>query len=203
VLILAAGPILKVYGSGYATHTTTLLGLLAVGTIPGCLVVIAISLDRIAGQVVRATWTRLALTVLVLGGSWVLVKRDGVDGIALAWGSANLLVAITRLPTIVGAARRRAALAPVPALVNDATAHKPLHAAQVRPQPMRLRHQPVGRHRVDTVRVERAERQSSRAHPPPALVPRSPAPNALSPSENTARALELLISLSTEVGFPS
>ena len=90
LLILAARPILDIYGSGYAVHAASLLVLLAVGTVPSCLVVVAVSLDRIVGRVGRATLTRLVLTVLVLGGGWLLMRRVGIDGVALAWGGANL-----------------------------------------------------------------------------------------------------------------
>jgi O-antigen/teichoic acid export membrane protein len=107
VIVLAAHPILEIYGPGYADHATLLLGLLAIGTIPSCLVVVAISLDRIASRVGRATLTRLVLTVLVLGGSFLLVRKVGVDGVAFAWGGANLVVAVARVPTIATAARRR------------------------------------------------------------------------------------------------
>ncbi len=106
LIFVAARPILKIYGSGYVVSTMSLLRLLIIGTIPGCLILIAISLDRIAGRVGRATVTRLTLTVLVLGGSWLLAKKLGTSGVALAWGGANLVVALMRLPTIVKAARR-------------------------------------------------------------------------------------------------
>jgi O-antigen/teichoic acid export membrane protein len=107
VLFVAARPVLTIYGTGYARHAAALLALLALGSIPGCLVVVVVSLDRIAGQVGRATATRLILAALVLGGSWVLVKRVGVDGVAYAFGAANLLVALARMPTIVATARRQ------------------------------------------------------------------------------------------------
>lgn len=112
LLIVAAHPILDVYGSGYAGNTTSLLRLLSLGVIPSCLVVVALSLDRIAGRVGRATLTRLALTVLVLGGSWFLVRKLGTSGVAFAWGGANLVVAIARFPTIAGTIRRRTSHSP-------------------------------------------------------------------------------------------
>ena len=86
LLGLGARYILAIYGAKYAVHGATLLALLAVGTIPSCIVVIAVSLDRIAGRVGRGTLTRLVLTVLVLGGSWLLVGKVGVNGVAFAWG---------------------------------------------------------------------------------------------------------------------
>lgn len=108
VLLLAAGPILSIYGHEYAVHAAGLLGLLAVASLPRCLVVVTWSLDRIEGRVGRAAWTQLALAVLVLGGSGLLVRLTGIDGAGLAWLGGNLVIAIVRFPTIARAARGRA-----------------------------------------------------------------------------------------------
>jgi O-antigen/teichoic acid export membrane protein len=197
VLILAARPILDIYGSRYALHMTSLLGLLSVGTIPSSFVVLAISLDRIAGRVGRATLTRLVLTVLVLGGGWLLLRRVGIDGVAFAWGGANLVVALARFPTIAGAARRRTAPASVPIPVR-----RP--AVQVRSDPPGLhRHSAAGRHRVGAPQADRAERPGRLPQPP--VPPVAHAPQLSSAPESTGqtvRALELLISLSKEAGLP-
>jgi O-antigen/teichoic acid export membrane protein len=107
VLWLAAGPILSIYGHRYAIHASLLLGLLAAGTVPNGLLAIAFALDRIAGQLGRAAWSRLSLAVLILGGSWLLLRRAGIDGVGLAWLGANTVVALARIPTIVSAARTR------------------------------------------------------------------------------------------------
>lgn len=108
LLTLAPGPILDIYGPEYAAHASLLLSLLAAGALPNGLVMIALALDRIASRVDRAAWTQLALAVLVLGGSWLLLRKLGIDGAGIAWVAGNLVVAIARCPTIVGAARGRA-----------------------------------------------------------------------------------------------
>ena len=112
VLVVAARPILSIYGSSYASQAASLLGLLAVGVLPRSLVIITFSLDRLAGKVGRATLTNLVLTVLFLGGSWVSLPRVGLTGVALAWCVGNLIIAIVRLPTIVRAVTHKAADAP-------------------------------------------------------------------------------------------
>ena len=109
LLVLAPRLILGIYGGGYSVHAAVLLRLLAVGSIPYSLVMITLALDRIARRVDRAAWSQLALAVLVLGGSWLLLKRLGIDGVGVAWAGGNLVVAIVRLPTIIDAARRPAA----------------------------------------------------------------------------------------------
>ena len=108
LLVLAPRLILGIYGGRYAVHAALLLRLLAVGSIPDSLVLITLALDRIARRVDRAAWTQMALAVLVLGGSWLLLKRLGIDGVGVAWAGGNLVIAIVRLPTIIGAARRPA-----------------------------------------------------------------------------------------------
>lgn len=200
LLTLAGRPILEIYGSRYADHATSLLVLLAVGTIPACLVAVAISLDRLAGQVGRATLTRFVLTVLVLGGSWLLVRKVGIDGVAFAWGGANLIVALARFPTIVGAARRPTAPVPMPV-----PALRP--SAEQRPQermhsqlPSLHRHRAAGRHRAG----HHAEHSDHLSPPLAPQVARASEPlSAPEPTGQTARALELLMSLGVEVRLPS
>jgi O-antigen/teichoic acid export membrane protein len=196
VLILAAHPILEIYGSGYATHAASLLGLLAVGTIPSCMVIVAISLDRIAGRVGRATLTRFILTAFVLGGSWMLVRKIGIDGVAFAWGGANLIVALARFPTIARAARRQTTTSPKPILL-------PRRPVPTHTRPGIHRRPAAGRHRAGVPRTDRAERLG---HLPPSPAPppvRAPTMSAaLDPTEQTAKALQLLMSLGSEVGFP-
>jgi O-antigen/teichoic acid export membrane protein len=115
VLILAPRLILSIYGAGYAARAPELLALLAAAALPNAFLQVTIALDRITGRVGRANWSRLALAVLVLGGSWVLMKRLGIDGAALAWGGGNLVVAVARSPTVFGAARGAPApVVPVP-----------------------------------------------------------------------------------------
>jgi len=111
-LVVAARPILSIYGSSYASQAASLLGLLAVGVLPRSLLVITFSLDRLAGKVGRATLTNLVLTVLFLGGSWVSLPRVGLTGVALAWCFGNLIIAIVRLPTIIRAVTHKAADVP-------------------------------------------------------------------------------------------
>ena len=201
LLILAGHPILEIYGSRYADHTTALLSLLAVGTIPSCLVAIALSLDRIAGKVGRATLTRLVLTVLVLGGCWLLVRKVGIDGVALAWGGANLIVALARFPTIAGAARRRTTTAPMPIPVRRPLA-KPRPPVPAHSRPPGFHRRPAaGRHRAGAIRSEQLDHLPRPPAPPVARAPTlSAAPD---PAEQTAQALQLLMSLGKEVEFPS
>lgn len=197
VLIVAAHPILEIYGSGYAVHAASLLGMLAVGTIPNSLVVVAVSLDRIAGRVGRATLTRLALTVLVLGASVLLLRRVGTDGVAWAWGGANLVVALIRLPTIMRAIRRRTVPEQVTGLRQGQRLPRTL--TQTRSQRIAL-HGDVspGRHRAGAPGARRVKRAEHFAHSlAPSVVNVPPQGDLRRETAETTEALQLLMSLGT------
>ncbi|HEX6448995.1 MAG TPA: hypothetical protein VF060_06005 [Trebonia sp.] len=114
LLVVAARPILRIYGSTYAAQTSLLLGLLALSAIPVGLLNITFSLDRLAGRVGRATLTQGVLAVFTLGGSWLLLTHLGINGVGLGCLGGSLVVAVIRLPTILDAVRPQADPAPVP-----------------------------------------------------------------------------------------
>lgn len=102
-LVLAAHPILSIYGASYAAAASTLLALLGLSVLPRSLLVLIFTLDRLERRVGRITLSNLALTLLVLGGSWLTLTMThlGTNGVALAWGGGNLALALIRLPTIL------------------------------------------------------------------------------------------------------
>jgi O-antigen/teichoic acid export membrane protein len=104
--------ILSIYGHGYAVRASLLLGLLATGAVFYGFLAVVFSVDRIVGRVGRATLTRLVQAILILGGSWLLLPRMGIDGVGVAWLGANLVVALARVSTIVGACRLAGAAPP-------------------------------------------------------------------------------------------
>ena len=108
VLTLGAHLILTIYGHGYAAGAEHVLALLVAGAILYDLLLIVFSLDRLAGRVGRATATRMILAALMLGGSWLLIRRMGVDGVGVAWIGSTLLLVLARLPTLVRALRQPA-----------------------------------------------------------------------------------------------
>jgi O-antigen/teichoic acid export membrane protein len=109
VLVLTGGAhlVLTIYGAKYAAAATLPLDMLALAIVPRNVVLIVFSLDRLAGKVGRATFTNLILAILVLGGSWALLKPVGIEGVVIAWGGGNLIIALVRLPTLLAAIRRR------------------------------------------------------------------------------------------------
>jgi len=121
LLVVAARPVLRIYGSAYAANASLLLGLLALAAIPTGLLSVAFSLDRLAGRVGRAALTQGVLAALTLGGSWLLLRRMGINGVGFACLGGSLVVAVARFPTIAAAIRPRADPAPVPGAAGAAT----------------------------------------------------------------------------------
>lgn len=119
---LGARFILLVYGHAYASKASLLLALLAAGSVFYGLLAIVFSIDRIVGQVGRATLSRVAQALLTLSASWLLIRRMGIDGVGVAWLVANLLVALARLPTLFSAGRLRPGALPACSAVRTAAA---------------------------------------------------------------------------------
>lgn len=134
LLVVAAHPILRIYGSAYAADASVLLGLLALAAIPTGLVSVAFSLDRLAGRVGRAAFTQGVLAVFTLGGSWLLLRHLGIDGVGVACLGGSLVVAVARFPTIAAAVGLRADPAPVDSPAGPAATAWPgrLHLAPLR-----------------------------------------------------------------------
>ena len=147
LLVVAARPILRIYGSAYAANASVLLGLLALATIPGGLLAVAFTLDRLESRVGRAAFTQGAVAVVTLGGSWLLLGRLGINGIGLAFLVGFALGAVARSPTIVGALRRPAE----PARESGVAPFGVRHAGQDRKRTM----QPLRRATVCRTRGQR------------------------------------------------
>ncbi len=137
---MAAGGhiILRLFGPAYG-DASLLLTLLGTATIPISIVIVALTLDRIAGRVGRVALTQLALAVLVLGISVPLMKKLGIDGVGFAWLSAGLVVAVVRAPTIVHVIRQPSA----PVLVPR-PGHEPVLAGRHRDERAHDHPEPAG-----------------------------------------------------------
>ena len=168
VLVFGAHLILRIYGGTYSTQTAVLFQLMALSLIPLCIEAIAFSLDRIAGKPIRATLSQLAMTVLTLGGSWLLFGRLGINAVGVAWLGTDVFLAIVRLPTVLAALRGRpgmvarpASAPPQPPAPRSRADAQPQRPASAPPQP------PAPRSRAD------AQPQRPASAPPQAPPPRS------------------------------
>ena len=168
VLVLGAHFILRIYGGTYSTQTAVLFQLMALSLIPLCIEAIAFSLDRIAGKPIRATLSQLAMTVLTLGGSWLLFGRLGINAVGVAWLGTDVFLAIVRLPTVLAALRGRPGMIPRPA---SAPPQAPAPRSRAEAQPQR----PAGPPPQAPAPRSRAEAQPQRPAGPP---PQAPAPRS-------------------------
>jgi O-antigen/teichoic acid export membrane protein len=168
VLVLGAHFILRIYGGTYSTQTAVLFQLMALSLIPLCIEAIAFSLDRIAGKPIRATLSQLAMTVLTLGGSWLLFGRLGINAVGVAWLGTDVFLAIVRLPTVLAALRGRPGMIARPA---SAPPQAPPPRTRAEAQPQRPTSAPPQPRPPRT----RAEAQPQRPAGPP---PQAPAPRS-------------------------
>lgn len=188
VLVTAPHLILGVlYGHEYAVQASSLLALLALGAIPRGLLQITFALDRIANRVGRAALTHLALAVLVLGGSWLLLGRFGIDGVGLAWAGSTLIVAIVRSPTIVSAARRPAVMRPGRTSAGGPR-HEPGSGGHARQQGSGLHRRPApGRHRASVHPAPRVNGHRPPEPPDPGVIEgRQRPPGSAKPVRSTS-----------------
>lgn len=102
LLIAVLAPwLLQVFGQAYAAQGTDLLRLLALGVIPYIAVSTGLAVARVRGRSRELLAVQATLSVLVLGGSVVLVGSFGLAGVGVAVLGARLIVggvlALTRL----------------------------------------------------------------------------------------------------------
>jgi O-antigen/teichoic acid export membrane protein len=92
VVVILAPEILHLYGARYAAHGTGLLRLLAVATIPNAFYTIGEALLRIRHQPVALVLTQAGQCLLFLALSLVLIHREGIAGVGLAFIVAQTTV---------------------------------------------------------------------------------------------------------------
>lgn len=85
-------------GHGYAADSTTLLRLLALGSLPRMVNIVYMATQRVLRRVGRVIATQAAISVVVLSGTIALAPRIGVNGIGFAWLGAQLAVAVALAP---------------------------------------------------------------------------------------------------------
>lgn len=81
----AAGLILRIFGSDYASNATTLLRLLALAGLPYLLLNLYISVARIKRRVAAIILVAGVMASVSLGSAYPLVRTLGLEGIGVAW----------------------------------------------------------------------------------------------------------------------
>ncbi len=98
---LIAPVALLIFGQAYADAGTSLLRLLAIGTIPNVIVALGIGVARIEhkGQwVVAVQGVQFAI---LLGGSALLLSSTGIEAVGFIWAGSQFLLAAVLLATIL------------------------------------------------------------------------------------------------------
>ena len=98
VLEIAAPWILRIFGPEYAANATDTLRVAMLGLLPFAANAIFLASARIRGQGRRILLVQAAVAVLTLGGSLLLLRSDGIFGVAIAWPLAQTLVAAVVVP---------------------------------------------------------------------------------------------------------
>ena len=97
-VLAAASLVPSVFGHQYATDAPQVLRLLVLGSLPRMLGILYMAVMRVERRVDRIVAVQGATSVLVIGLSFVLSPRLGVEGVAVAWTCAHLTVAVALLP---------------------------------------------------------------------------------------------------------
>jgi hypothetical protein len=93
-LVVAFAPLgLRLFGPYYAEHSTATLRLLSISAFPSAVVTLSVSKARVVRRMSAVVGILVGLSVLVLGLTYLLVPRMGVVGAAVAWLTAQCVVA--------------------------------------------------------------------------------------------------------------
>jgi O-antigen/teichoic acid export membrane protein len=106
VLVAVAPNVLALFGGDYAQRGATLLRLLAIGTLPYLVQVVAVSVARVRRRMRAAVVTMTAQAAIALSLVTPLLDRFGVSGAGVAWLASQCAVAAGVL--IVWSVRREA-----------------------------------------------------------------------------------------------
>lgn len=102
VLVVVAAPlILDIFGPAYRSHSTLVLRLLALSTLPNVMIAIALAVTRVEHRHFAVIAMQAAICVLALGLARLLLPRYGINGAATAWLAAQLVVALGVTPILL------------------------------------------------------------------------------------------------------
>lgn len=89
LLLLAADRLLLVFGSDYAREAATLLRLLALAALPGCVTMLYLGVERVRKRVGRLILMSLVVAAITLGGGYLLLGPMDIEGVGVAWLAAQ------------------------------------------------------------------------------------------------------------------
>jgi O-antigen/teichoic acid export membrane protein len=101
LVLLAAYPILLLYGGSYAENGTTLLRIVALAVLPRIVIVVWMSVNRVTGHLGRILFVEVSLSAAVLGLSWYLLPTYGIVSVGSAHLAAQIIAAAAVAPGIL------------------------------------------------------------------------------------------------------
>lgn len=93
IIVVGAPFLLLLFGSEYRIEGSSLLRLLALSSLPNVLVVLYLSIARVQDRAGSVAVVQGILCALILSGSLLLLRPLGVTGVAVAFLSAQVIVA--------------------------------------------------------------------------------------------------------------
>lgn len=85
ILFIFGDKVLLLFGQTYSENATRLLGLFIIGCIPFAINQIYLTIKRVQIDIKPMIYVNLLAAILVIGGSYLLMKTVGLIGIGIAW----------------------------------------------------------------------------------------------------------------------
>lgn len=97
LVVVGAGPLMRLFGKEYSAEATTLLQLLALSALPAVVTSLYISVVRVQRRVWAVIVVQTSICLLVLGIAYAFLQPLGVTAIGVAWLVAQSAVALVLL----------------------------------------------------------------------------------------------------------
>jgi Na+-driven multidrug efflux pump len=106
-VLVAAGPLLAIFGAPYADRASTLLRLLSLGIFPLIINSLYVPIARLERRFLQGTI--LMVAGMLVGFFFVVVgaRADGLDGIGVGWLVGASIATLPLLPAVIRVAVRR------------------------------------------------------------------------------------------------
>jgi O-antigen/teichoic acid export membrane protein len=98
IMIVSGRLVLGLFGAPYAAAGYGLLILLAIAAVPDAVSNVAVAVFRVTHKLEYSMVLNLGILVVTVGGAWALMPRYGLEGVGIAWLTAQTLGAIASLP---------------------------------------------------------------------------------------------------------
>lgn len=105
VVVVAAPLLLAPFGRALVESSTTVLRLLALGTVPQALIHLYVAVARVLGRSGQVLVLQATTTVLLFGCILVLAPARALVGVGIAWVVVHAVLALVVLPGVLRAAR--------------------------------------------------------------------------------------------------